>query len=117
MSSRGASAHHPELPYASGTSVDLAKVATLNRSSLNNFDPDCIHCVYQPFCGTDVIDDVSRYGRVDVPRPDTWFCGRHMSVFDKVFELIYSRDERVRQSLAHWAGVTSWGDEMAPAHS
>lgn len=97
--------------------IDLAKVATLNRSSLNNFDPDCIHCVYQPFCGTDVIDDVSRYGRVDVPRPDTWFCGRHMSVFDKVFELVYSRDERVRQSLAHWAGVTSWGDEMAPAHS
>jgi radical SAM protein with 4Fe4S-binding SPASM domain len=97
--------------------IDMAKAGVLNASSLNNFDPDCIHCVYQPFCGTDVIDEVSRYGRVDIPRPDTWFCGRHMAVFDKVFEVIYSKDEATRSSVAHWAGIAGWGDDMAPMHA
>ena len=98
------------------TGIDQAKVGVLNASSVNNFDPDCIHCAYQPFCGTDVIDDVSRYGRIDMPRHDTWFCGRHMAVFDKVFDVIYSRDEATRMSIAHWSGVAGWSDDMASVH-
>jgi His-Xaa-Ser system radical SAM maturase HxsB len=99
------------------TGIDVAKVHILNASSVNNFDPDCIHCAYQPYCGTDVIDDVSRYGRMDIPRPDTWFCGRHMAVFDKVFEVIYSKDEATRASVAHWSGVANWGDDIVAVHS
>lgn len=96
--------------------IDRAKVSILNASSFNNCDPDCIHCVYQPFCGTDVIDDVSRYGRIDVPRPDTWFCGRHMAIFNKVFEVIYRQDEAARRSVAHWSGVADWGGHMVAVH-
>lgn len=88
--------------------IDRERVEALNRGSLNNFDPDCIHCPYQPFCGSDVIDDISRYGRVDIPKPDTWFCRRHMSLFDKVFELLYRGDEPTRFSLACWAGLADW---------
>lgn len=97
--------------------LDRQAVATLNSMALNNFDPDCIHCAYQPFCGTDAIDDVSRYGRVDRPRHDTWFCGRHMAIFDKVFELIYRDDEAARASLAAWAGVAAWPAVLSPVHS
>jgi His-Xaa-Ser system radical SAM maturase HxsB len=99
------------------TGIDLRKVEALNSGAFNHFDPDCIHCVYQPFCGTDVIDDISRYGRIDVPRPDTWFCGRHLSLFDKVFEVLYRKDEPTRASLAAWLGVAAWDDGMAPVHS
>lgn len=99
-----------------GTGIDRSKVELLNSRAFNHFDPDCIHCVYQPFCGTDVIDDISRYGRIDVPRRDTWFCGRHMSVFDKVFELLYRKDETTRASLAAWVGVAGWSDDMASVH-
>ena len=92
-------------------------VETLNAASLNTFDPDCVHCAYQPFCGSDVIDDISRYGRVDVPKHETWFCRRHTSLFDKVFELIYRQDEATQASLAHWAGVAAWAPGKMPAHA
>jgi len=99
------------------TGIDRAKVDVLNSGAFNHFDPDCIHCAYQPFCGTDVVDDISRYGRVDIPRPDTWFCGRHLALFDKVFEVLYRKDEPARASLAAWLGVVAWDDGMAPVHS
>jgi hypothetical protein len=86
----------------------------LNAASLNNFEPDCIHCAFQPFCGSDLIDDISRYGRGDRPRETTWFCRRHTSVFDHVFELLYRDDPATRHSLARWAGVASWGRHMTP---
>ena len=97
--------------------LDRARIASLNASSLNNFDPDCIHCAYQAFCGTDVVDDVSRYGRVDLPRPDTWFCGRHMAVFDKVFEVMRRPDEAARQSLARWLDIAVWRNDMIAVHA
>jgi len=99
------------------TGINRAKVDVLNSAAFNHFDPDCIHCAYQPFCGTDVVDDISRYGRVDLPRTDTWFCGRHLAVFDKVFEVLYRKDEPARASLAAWLDVASWDDGMAPVHS
>jgi His-Xaa-Ser system radical SAM maturase HxsB len=99
-----------------GTGIDREKVNVVDSRAFNHFDPDCIHCPYQPFCGTDVIDDISRYGRIDVPRPDTWFCGRHLSLFDKVFEVLYRKDEPARASVAAWLGVGGWDDSMASTH-
>lgn len=100
-----------------GTGIDRDKRDQVNACSLNNFDPDCIHCPYQPFCGTDIVDDLSRYGRVDVPRHETWFCRRHIAIFDKIFDLLYRDDERTQRALAHWAGVGAWRTEFAPVHS
>ncbi|WP_095204242.1 His-Xaa-Ser system radical SAM maturase HxsB [Mesorhizobium carmichaelinearum] len=97
--------------------IDQAKIQLLNHASLNNFDPDCIHCAYQPFCGTDVVDDLSRDGRIDLVRTDTWFCQRHMRLFDKVIEVISRRDEPALRSVAKWARVPSWGDHMIPVHT
>jgi His-Xaa-Ser system radical SAM maturase HxsB len=99
------------------TGIDPEKVAALNSASFNNFDPDCIHCPYQAFCGTDIIDDISRYGRVDVPRQSSWFCKRHMALFDKVFELIYREDESTKRSLALWAGVEVWNEQAGVTYA
>jgi His-Xaa-Ser system radical SAM maturase HxsB len=85
--------------------IDTSRAAQLNINALNNYDPDCIHCPYQPYCGVDPVDDLSRYGRVDVPRQDTWFCGRQTAIFDLAFRLLYSEDEKVRRSLATWLGI------------
>ena len=82
--------------------VDAARRSVLNRSVTNQFDPHCMRCAYQPFCGRDPVDDLARYGRVDVPRRETAFCRRHLHLFDFVFELILSGDEAVRHSLARW---------------
>jgi His-Xaa-Ser system radical SAM maturase HxsB len=81
---------------------DSEKRATLDAHATNANDPDCQRCAYQPFCGRDIVDDLARYGRIDVARHDTEFCRRHMHIFDLAFSLIYSDDPATRYSLAHW---------------
>jgi His-Xaa-Ser system radical SAM maturase HxsB len=98
------------------TGIDTKKAAELSASSFNNFNPDCIHCPYQPFCGTDIVDDISRYNRVDIPKADTWFCMKQLSIFDRVFDAIYSADEAVQFSLASWAGLGSWPSSLQVQH-
>jgi len=75
---------------------------TLNAHCDNRDDPACSKCAYQPFCGRDLVDDLSRYGRIDLPRHQTEFCRRHLHMFDFVFELIHSEDPAVAYSLARW---------------
>lgn len=99
------------------TGLDFSKISLLNHSSLNNFDADCIHCAYQPFCSTDVVDDLSRYGRIDLPRHETWFCGRHTSLFDKAFEFLYSDNEAIRFSVGRWLGIADWTPDMVQIHA
>lgn len=94
--------------------IDQAKLNALNEEATNTFHPDCIHCPYQAACGTDVIDDLSRYGRIDMPKHHTAFCQRHTAIFEKVFKLLYSDDEKVRKSLAVWAGVPEFDTSLAP---
>lgn len=84
---------------------DLDKRHLMNRSASNSFDPDCQACAFQPYCGRDMIDDLARYGTIDVPRLDTEFCRRHRGLFDFAFELIYSNDSAVRYSLCRWLGL------------
>ena len=74
----------------------------LSAHASNQHDPACKRCAYQPFCGRDLVDDIARYGRIDLPRHETEFCRRHLHLFDLAFELIYSEDAAVRHSLAHW---------------
>lgn len=74
----------------------------LNAHSTNQFDPACARCAFQPYCGRDLVDDIARYGRIDVPRTETAFCQRHLGLFDFAFELIYDDDPAVRYSLARW---------------
>lgn len=85
--------------------VDTDKRRMLNRSASNSFDPDCQACAFQPYCGRDVVDDLTRYGTIAVPRLETEFCRRHRRIFDFSFELIYSTDPAVRYSLCRWLGL------------
>lgn len=97
--------------------IDREKVDTLNLNASNFDDPDCMHCAYRPFCGLDLIDDLSRYGRVDVPRNVTDHCQNHMALFDFAFELIYSDDPNVHRSLGHWLNIPNYDPNIAPRHA
>lgn len=88
--------------------INRQVVSELNWQSVNSFHEDCIHCTYQPYCGIDVIDDIARYGRIDVPKASTWFCQQQIMIFDRIFEYLCSDDERVHHSLAQWAGLRHW---------
>jgi His-Xaa-Ser system radical SAM maturase HxsB len=77
----------------------------LNEAATNQFDPACERCAYQPFCGRDLIDDLSRYGRIDLKRTETEFCRKHLHIFDFIFSLIYDPEPAVQYSLRRWLGV------------
>eukprot|EP00919_Chromeraceae_sp_WS-2016_P003006 GHVR01007360.1.p1 GENE.GHVR01007360.1~~GHVR01007360.1.p1 ORF type:complete len:172 (-),score=3.67 GHVR01007360.1:378-893(-) len=87
--------------------VDAVKRSSMQSSALNMFDPWCRQCPYSAACGSDPIDDIARYGRTDVPKPNTAFCQRHMRLFELAGELIYSKDSRVQSSLAKWLDLPS----------
>ena len=74
----------------------------LNRHSTNQLDPACERCAFQPYCGRDLVDDIARYGRIDLPRTETAFCRRHQDIFGFIFELIYDPDPAVQYSLSRW---------------
>ena len=96
--------------------IDAEKLALLNGAAFNHLDPDCLHCPYQPYCGVDSIDDISRYGRTDLPKHETWFCNRHLGLFDLAARLLYSRDDKVRFSVAHWLGLPDIPPTLSPVH-
>lgn len=87
------------------TGWDTPERAALDAANTNSLDADCRRCAYQPYCGRDIIDDIARYGRIDLPRHQTAFCERHMAIFDLAFELIYSPDAATQYSLRRWLGL------------
>lgn len=89
---------------------DSEALALMNAHNDNRDDPACQSCVYQPYCGRDLIDDLARYGRIDMPRTDTAFCRRHLSLFDLAFDLIYDPDPAIQYSLRRWLKVR--GDQI-----
>lgn len=97
--------------------LETERLDVLNENAINTFDPDCVHCPYQAFCGVDLLDEISREGRIDMPKTSTDFCRRHMFIFDRIFDLIYSDDPKVRHSLALWAGVQDFPTDLAPVHA
>jgi His-Xaa-Ser system radical SAM maturase HxsB len=83
--------------------IDYEKLGSLNQSAMNEVHPDCIHCSYGPFCGIDLIDDLSRYGRIDMPKHETAFCKRNLDLFDLLFAKIKEQDRTWLDPLMSWA--------------
>lgn len=82
--------------------INRQKLEELNFSAMNQVHEDCTHCAYMPFCGIDIVDDMSRYGRMDVIKANTWFCRRHMFLFDFIFERIANRDRAWLDIFLRW---------------
>ena len=82
--------------------IDDEKVSVLNSSAVHHVNEDCIHCAYMPYCGIDIIDDMSRYRRFDLPKNDTWFCRRHMFLFDFIFEKVSRSDTKWLRLFNDW---------------
>jgi len=88
------------------TGINQAKVDELNFAAMNQVHEDCIHCAYMPYCGIDLVDDMSRYQRIDVIKSNTWFCNRHMFLFDFIFSKIKTKDRGWLDVFLRWAQKT-----------
>ena len=69
------------------------KIDILNSRSSNAGDPACEECSFQPFCGVDNIDNISRYGTIDVQTLNSHYCITHMGIFTYIFNNLSSRNE------------------------
>lgn len=87
------------------TGIDRPTVAQLNAHCDNRTDPACSKCVYQAVCGRDLIDDISRYGRIDLPRQETRHCRRHLSIFDFVMRKLATASRAELGILARMVGL------------
>lgn len=83
--------------------LDEAKIQQLNAEGLKETNPDCMECAYQPYCGVDLIDDLSRYKRIDMPKRETWFCNKQTYFFDWIFDKIQRRDAEWLTIFSRWA--------------
>lgn len=81
--------------------VDSNKVKQFNKMQNNNEYEFCRNCAYQPFCGVDVVDDLSRYHSVNHKKSETHFCKMRMSTFDYIFSKIVRKD---KNSLENFSG-------------
>jgi len=83
------------------------KISTLNFEAIHHTNPDCLHCAYMPFCGIDVVDDLSRYNRINLPKHETWFCNKQTFLFDWIFEKVRKRDMSWIRIFARWVHRSS----------
>ena len=82
--------------------LDEEKLRILNADASNETHPDCIHCAYLPYCGIDVIDDLSRYKRIDLPKSKTWFCNKQTFFFDWIFDKVQREDVEWLSIFSRW---------------
>ena len=83
--------------------LDEAKISQLNNSADKEAHPDCLRCAYMPYCGVDMIDDLSRYKRIDLPKSQTWYCNKQMFFFDWIFDKVRKQDVEWLTIFARWA--------------
>ncbi|WP_341485624.1 hypothetical protein [Thioclava sp. GXIMD4215] len=89
------------------TGLNDRLIDQLNIHADNRRDPDCVTCVYQAVCGRDLVDDISRYGRIDVPRLETRHCQRHLAIFDHIMrKLAFASDAEI-EVMARMAGLAA----------
>jgi len=99
-----------------GGVYNRSQLELLNANCFNNFDSDCIHCAFQPACGVDIVDDLSRYGRRDIPRHQTFFCQRQTKAFEMAWKLLLAPDQEIRRSVCHWLDIPYTERELVPRH-
>lgn len=87
------------------TGIDQDRASAMSWNQMNEVHEDCIHCAYQTYCGIDNVDDISRYGRIDLPKHMTWFCRVNEDMFDMIFELLRTaKSEDIKNLSLHLTG-------------
>ena len=92
--------------------LDENKLKEINYWSENQTHQDCIHCVYQPFCGIDIVDDMSRYERFDGVKLESWFCNRQTFLFDFIFDKVEKKDPEWLKVFSNWITRSKQSDGL-----
>ena len=80
--------------------LDKKKIAQFNKMQNNEEYELCRNCAYQPYCGVDVVDDLSRYHSIHHEKSETHFCKMRMSTFDYIFSKIKKKDKHYLENFS-----------------
>jgi His-Xaa-Ser system radical SAM maturase HxsB len=72
--------------------------------SITEIMPECSHCVYQPFCGSDPVRNYLQTKDIVGHRPTSEFCKKHKGLFEIIFsKLLRNKENEIN---VFWSWVT-----------
>jgi len=92
-----------------GTVADTYRQLMTNGSTralvmagLNDGQPDCVSCVYKPWCGQQVEYNYKTQGSLHGHMRDSVWCKKHKSIFDYLMHKLESADDRDMEMFRLW---------------
>ncbi|MBX3025700.1 His-Xaa-Ser system radical SAM maturase HxsB [bacterium] len=79
-----------------------AATRALVMAGLNDAQPDCVSCVYKPWCGQQVEYNYKTQGSLHGHMRDSAWCKKHKSIFDYLMHKLESADERDMEMFRLW---------------
>ena len=79
-----------------------AATRALVLAGLNDTQPDCVACVYKPWCGQQVEYNYKTQGSLHGHMRDSTWCKKHKSIFDYLMHKLESADERDMEMFRRW---------------
>ncbi|MCA9655186.1 MAG: His-Xaa-Ser system radical SAM maturase HxsB [Myxococcales bacterium] len=77
--------------------------------------PDCIHCSYQPYCGTNAAFNYKTQGSIFGRMRDNAVCAVHKGIQDYLFEKLDEGDPQVMQTFERWTTIRPREHFIQPA--
>ncbi len=79
-----------------------AATRALVMAGLNDGQPDCVSCVYKPWCGQQVEYNYKAQGSLHGHMRDSNWCKKHKSIFDYLMHKLESADDRDLEMFRRW---------------
>jgi len=79
-----------------------ASTRALVMAGLNDGQPDCVSCVYKPWCGQQVEYNYKTQGSLHGHMRDSAWCRKHKSIFDYLMHKLESADARDMEMFRLW---------------
>jgi len=79
-----------------------AATRAMVMAGLNDGQPDCVSCVYKPWCGQQVEYNYKTQGSLQGHMRDSTWCRKHKSIFDYLMHKLEAADERDMEMFRLW---------------
>jgi His-Xaa-Ser system radical SAM maturase HxsB len=79
-----------------------AATRALVMAGLNDAQPDCVTCVYKPWCGQQVEYNYKTQGSLHGHMRDSAWCKKHKSIFDYLLHKLEAADDRDMEMFRLW---------------
>ena len=79
-----------------------AQTRAMVMAGLNDGQPDCVSCVYKPYCGQQVEYNYKTQGSLHGRMRDSVWCKKHKSIFDYLAHRLQKADPQEMEIFRRW---------------